>query len=406
MNRRDFILGTGAAVGAVFLPWPSHAQPKTGPQLKGYLRTNWSQDPFAYGTYSYIAKGSRRRDHKNLAKPLMNRLFFAGEATNPDRNSTVHAALETGRSVAKALLEYDYENIGIIGAGIAGIVAAHNLSKAGRKVQVIEARDRIGGRIHTDYSLGVACDLGASWLHGSEGNPLTEVTNAAGMRKVVTNESWVARDRGQKLEDEDLPDWVEEISYVNNVAGTSADSINQWAYALSNDYEGDELVFPDGYTKIFEYFQGNYEVVLNEIVKTVDYDENGVQLTSGSGQSEFDAVIVTVPLGVLKAGDITFNPTLPHDKQRAIERLGMGTLDKVYLQFDEVFWDKEPHMLVTPFTDYEPGYYNDWLNLYAIFGEPLLVVFNGGPAALALSTESDEKVVQGALSTIHRAYGY
>lgn len=75
-------------------------------------------------------------------------------------------------------------------------------------------------------------------------------------------------------------------------------------------------------------------------------------------------------------------------------------------QFDEVFWDKEPHLLITPFTDYEPGYYNDWLNLYALFGESLLLVFNGGPAALALSSESDETLVQGALSTIRRAYGY
>ncbi|MEM9217226.1 MAG: FAD-dependent oxidoreductase [Cyanobacteria bacterium P01_F01_bin.150] len=100
MTRRNFMLGAGAAVGAGLVPWPSHAQPENGPQLKGYLRTNWSRDPFAYGTYSHIAKGARRRDHWHLAQPLMDRLFFAGEAANPDRNSSVHAALETGRSVA------------------------------------------------------------------------------------------------------------------------------------------------------------------------------------------------------------------------------------------------------------------------------------------------------------------
>ncbi|MEM6502073.1 MAG: FAD-dependent oxidoreductase [Cyanobacteria bacterium P01_C01_bin.89] len=406
MNRRDFILAAGAATSSGFIAWPSHAQPETGPKLKGYLRTNWSRDPFAYGTYSHIAKGSGRGDHRRLAKPLMDRLFFAGEAANPDRNSSVHAALETGRSVAKAILRHDYENIGIVGAGIAGIVAAHALSQAGRNVQVIEARDRIGGRIHTDYSSGVACDLGASWLHGPIGNPLTEITDAAGMRKVVTNDSWVARDRGRKLEDADLPDWVQEISLFDNRAGTSAASINHLAYLFNNDYKGDDLIFPDGYAQIFESFQGDYEVVFNAIVESVDYDENGVQLTSKSGQFKFDTVIVTVPLGVLKAGDIIFNPALPEDKQRAIERLGMGTLDKIYLQFDEVFWDKEPHLLITPFTDYEPGFYNNWINLYALFGKPILLVFSGGPAALALSSESDETVVQGALNTIHRAYGY
>lgn len=412
INRRGFVLGAGAAVGAGaaigagFAAWPRDAQPKTGPQLRGYLRTNWSRDPFAYGAYSYIAKGSSRRDHKRLAKPLMDRLFFAGEAANPERTSTVHAALETGRLVAQALLEFNYQTIGIIGAGIAGMVAAQALSEAGRTVRVIEARDRIGGRIHTDASLGVACDLGASWLHGTEGNPLTEVTRTAGMRQVVTRDSWVARDRGRKLKGWELPDWLDDISYFDNVAGTTAASLNQAAYESDNDYGGDEVVFPEGYGPIFEQFQGDYEVLLNQPVKSVDYDSKGVRLTSGSAQFEFDAVIVTVPLGVLKAGAISFNPALPREKQQAIERLGMGTLDKVYLQFDQVFWDKRPHQLITPFTGYPPGYYNDWLNLYAIFGEPILLVFNGGPAALALSEESNETVVQGALNTIRRAYGY
>ena len=406
MNRRNFIVGAGAAMGTRFISWPSHAQPTTGPQLKGYLRTNWSRDPFAYGTYSHIAKGSSRRDHWHLSQPLMDRLFFAGEAANPDRNSSVHAALETGRSVAQDLLEYDYQTIGIIGAGISGMVAAHALGGAGRTVRVIEARDRIGGRIHTDYSAGVACDLGASWLHGPIGNPLTEVTDAAGMRKVITTDTWIARDRGRKLKDQELPGWINEISEYDNRAGASADAINQWAYAFFSDYQGNDLIFPDGYAQIFEQFQGNYDVTLNEIVQAINYDANGVQLTSSSGQSSFDAVVVTVPLGVLKSGDIAFNPALPKTKQRAIARLGMGTLDKIYLQFDQVFWDKAPHSILSPFTDYEPGYYNNWINLYALFSEPFLLVFNGGPAALALSSESDETVVQGALRTIRRAYGY
>ena len=91
-------------------------------------------------------------------------------------------------------------------------MAAHSLSQAGRKVSVIEARDRIGGRIHTDYSSGFPCELGASWLHRADGNPLTEVTDDAGMRKVVTNESWIARDQGRKLKNSELPDWIDDIS--------------------------------------------------------------------------------------------------------------------------------------------------------------------------------------------------
>jgi len=87
-----------------------------------------------------------------------------------------------------------------------------------------------------------------------------------------------------------------------------------------------------------------------------------------------------------------------------LTRLGYGTLDKIYLQFDEVFWDADVQNIVTPFTDYPRGHYNSWMNLYPVTGEPVLICFNGGPAAYALSSETDETVVGQALSTILNAY--
>src|SRR6185436_16299522 len=75
----------------------------------------------------------------------------------------------------------------VIGAGIAGLAAARTLADAGASVVVLEARDRIGGRVWTDRSLGVPIDLGASWIHGVEGNPITELARAAGAPTLPTD---------------------------------------------------------------------------------------------------------------------------------------------------------------------------------------------------------------------------
>src|SRR5580700_9813387 len=74
------------------------------------------------------------------------------------------------------------ETVVVIGAGMAGLATATKLKKLGCKVIVLEARKRIGGRMRTDRSLGCAVDLGASWVHGINGNPLVPLAAAAGAR--------------------------------------------------------------------------------------------------------------------------------------------------------------------------------------------------------------------------------
>lgn len=404
MKRRDILAGAGATVLPGLLPWTAKAQSSRAPNLTGYLRTNWSRDPFSFGSYSHIAKGARRRDHRRLAEPVAEKVYFAGEAANPDRNSSLHAALESGSLVAEKVRSGGHKRIGVVGAGLAGLVAAHALADAGFEVRVIEARDRIGGRVHTDRSLGFAADLGASWLHGIDGNPLTSVVEQAGLRKFVYDTYGIARAEGREISLEDLPNWANDFLQYDNHAGTEKGTLNVWAYLGTRDYSGDEWLFPDGYDHILTQFEGGYDLSLNESVNAVEYRSNQVRVTSDASTYDFDAVIVTVPLGVLKARSIAFDPVLPDDTQNAIDRLGFGTLDKIYLQFDEVFWDADIQNIVTPFTDYPRGQYNSWLNLYPLTGEPVLICFNGGPAAYALSSETDETVVGQALSTILKAY--
>ena len=75
----------------------------------------------------------------------------------------------------------------VLGAGIAGLAAARALVDDGWNVIVLEARNRIGGRVWTENSLGLPLDLGASWIHGVKGNPITKVAKQFGVQTVPTD---------------------------------------------------------------------------------------------------------------------------------------------------------------------------------------------------------------------------
>ena len=175
MQRRDVLAGVAAMSVASTASWAKAVPNSAG--LTGYIRTNWSEDPLSYGSYSYVAKGTSAEEYRALAEPIGGKVFFAGEATHQRYNSTVHAAYETGLSVAEEVLKTGAKTIAVIGAGTSGLTAAKQLSGAGKSVTVFEARDRIGGRVWTNHDLGEPLDLGASWIHGVKGNPLSELAD-------------------------------------------------------------------------------------------------------------------------------------------------------------------------------------------------------------------------------------
>lgn len=386
---------------ASMTPLPAIAQNPL--RANSYLRTNWSKDPFACGSYSYVAKGARKRDHKRLAKQINDTVFFAGEACHPYYNSTVHAAYESGILAADEVLETGKSSIAIVGAGISGLAAAHRLAAAGHDVTVFEARDRIGGRIWTSDELDIPLDLGASWIHGTTDNPLTDLADELELERVITDDSYIIRGKGGTLLD-DYPDWMDEVANVQHSSGTELENINQTAYLIDHDYGGDEVVFADGYARIFEALIGNYDVRLEHVVSEISYSDVGVSITANDEPAEFEAAIVTLPLGVLKKGAVNFAPPLPAQKQEAISRLGMGLLDKLYLQFDDMFWDEDATWIELPETGLPRGQFNQWLNIYKYAEIPILMAFNGATPARTLSKLDDEAFVARALFALERAY--
>lgn len=411
----------------------------------GSLITRWAQDPFAFGSYSYLAEGSSPSDREVLRADVGQRLFFAGEATSTDFAATVHGALLEGRAAAARIdaVADDGESVVVIGAGAAGLAAARVLADDGYLVTIVEARDRIGGRVNTDTSLGVAVDIGASWIHGSDGNPLTELAGAAGVETATTDQDDLTAydSNGDEIDeglletvfeglselsgdfDDNLGDLVNEAvgelepdvaaiaryvatSVIEHEEAADIADLTLGSIMAGEEFDGDEIIFPNGYIGVLEPLAAGIDVQTGRIVSYLfhgDSDDDSAEIEFADGTTlEPDRVLVTVPLGVLKNGSIEFEPPLPDDKLQAIERLGMGVLDKVVLRFDDQFWDDSD---LIGFVGNEPGLFIEWNNLVAVTGAPMIMGFNAGSVARRVEEQSDAEILESALDALRTMYG-
>ncbi|MDG4666310.1 FAD-dependent oxidoreductase [Mycobacterium sp. 236(2023)] len=325
------------------------------------------------------------------------------------------------------------ERVIVVGAGMAGLSAARRLADAGVSVTVVEARQRIGGRTWTDDSLGLPIDLGGAWIHGPEGNPLTDLAEQAGARTVPTDfeDTIVLQDGsvvGPAALDAAGRNWERIMDAVYGMTADAApdatladgladagtdftDPLMQWiiAGAIGSEYAADpdelslrwfgsegefgggDLILPGGYKQLIDHLARDLTMTLGAEVTRIAYDDSGVTVETAQEVFDADRVIVTVPLGVLKADTIVFDPPLPDDKRQAIQRLGFGLLDKVVLKFDEPFWteqfDMNSDMIGIAGKD-QPV--SDLVNGLRFTDVPLLVGLRGGSNALVREKDSDE----------------
>ena len=276
----------------------------------------------------------------------------------------------------------------IVGAGISGLAAAKKLKENGFNVIVLEAQSKVGGRLKTNRSLGVAFDEGASWIHGTAGNPITSLAQQAGMNTAFTDdESILAYDLGGVLHsDSNFSDTEDKFYTVletlkNNGSSTKSFEtvFNElyptycndrlWKFFLSTyltfdtgdlnmlssllynegeEFGGEERISVNGYDTIPSYLAIGLNVQLNQKVTKIDYSNTKILVSHNGTVTEADYVLVTVPLGVLKANKIDFVPSLPNTKQNAIQKVGVNCVNKFLLTWETAFWDDEQYICYTP----------------------------------------------------------
>ena len=340
------------------------------------------------------------------------------------------------------------EQIIVIGAGIAGLAAAATLVAEGYTVTVLEARDRIGGRIWTNRDLGFALDLGASWIHESVGNPITTLAQSFGaattptdyenieiygsrgrpvrdrllaraervygslLERAETVQGRLRRDRSigrvvnrrinrQRRKLRQVVRWIAN-SQIVTATGADLDQLSLAYFGDDDGFAGGDDLFPGGYDQIVTGISQGLTVTLNQSVSTVEYGTGGVTVQTQDTSYNGDRVIVTVPLGVLKAGSIIFTPGLPDSKQVAVNGLAMGVLNKIALRFPTRFWSSIPDFISNT-TPNEIGEFLNWSHYLPTANA--LLGFVGGSFGISLEDQSDEEVVALALKTLRRIYG-
>ena len=416
LSRREFVavaaaLGLGS-VGAscssesssVALTSEVAAESGSVPDPIDYVISRWRKDRFARGSYSFLAVDAKPEDRAVIAQPTGGRLFFAGEATHSDFPATVHGALLSGQRAAAEIIAEDVESVIIIGAGVAGLAAAKHLVAAGRDVQVLEARDRIGGRVWTDRSLGVPLDMGASWIHGVRRNPLTDLADELDIKRATTDYgNHIVRDvQGRIVDEDDLPDDFEVVTSIEHEYAADRAELSPQADDEGEEFGGGDVLFPDGYSALIQGLDTGFQVNLAAEVDLVDTTGPSVGVHTADEIFAAEAVLVTVPLGVLKAGTINFVPALSPAMLGAIDRLGMGLLNKVYLRFPSVFWDEDADLI--GYVGPKRGYFAEWLNIAKYTGEPILVGFNASSAADEIEELSDAEIITQAMTALRNMY--
>ena len=259
-------------------------------------------------------------------------------------------------------------DVAIIGAGAAGLSAAHALQNSGLSVVVLEGRDRVGGRAHTIMPApGIIFDLGCGWLHSANKNRFVAIADQLNFELDKTLPPWRDRAVANVFPQAERADFIRSLdeffdraeAAAKSGCDTPADSClepgNRWnpmIDAVSSYINGCELdrvsildldAYEDteinwrvrrGYGALMAAYGASCPLALNCEVSLIDHSGKQVRIETSQGVLMANKVIVTVPTNLIANEAIRFHPALPEKVDAAIG-LPLGLADKVMLALDE-----------------------------------------------------------------------
>src|SRR5215472_12057388 len=325
-------------------------------------------------------------------------------------------------------------DVAVIGAGAAGIGAARRLREARVvSMMVLEARDRVGGRVHTIAPAGFPLDRGAEWLHSADRNPLSPIAQSLGFsvyrrppewttrlrrsgETIAAEAEWLATREAQSLARKRAATDPDERSLASLLApgdrwNTLLDATSTWGNGAELDrvsvkdnvrYEdsGTNWRLGEGYGRLFETLADGLPLMLEAAVLRVDHRGPAIRLETARGTVTAKRVIVTVPTSIIAQEIICFDPPLP-DKLAAAAGLPLGVDNKLFISLEGVFPGIEHGAyLVGSTTSRETMSYQ-----VRPLDRPAIYCFFGGRFAAALEREGQTAMFSFAVDELARLLG-
>jgi monoamine oxidase len=325
-------------------------------------------------------------------------------------------------------------DVAVVGAGAAGIGAARQLLDAGSvSVVVLEARDRVGGRVHTIAPAGFPLDRGAEWLHSADRNLLSPIAERLGFSIHRRPPEWTSRLRRSGATIEAEADWLatrEAQGRARRLAAAEPvdrplssllvpggrwnellDATSTWGNGAELDrvsvkdyvrYEdsGTNWRLREGYGRLFETLAKGLPVELEAAVSRVDHSGLKVQLETTRGAVTASRVIVTVPTTIIAGERLSFEPILP-EKLEAAAGLPLGVDNKLFISLSGQLPGIEDGAYLIGSTN------SRQTMSYQVrpFDRPAIYCFFGGHFAAALEQEGEGAMFSFAVGELVSLFG-
>jgi monoamine oxidase len=368
------------------------------------------------------------------------------------RRTTLGALLIPLYTIRNSVKHGNLKRVIVIGAGISGAAAARKLADAGCEVIVLEARNRIGGRIHTNKDWGFNIELGANWIHNAydienqlmayanmlsiethetnyyninaydqDGDKISklrlglfynhfekklkkqaekinsnekDISIQEAIKAIITDENYTERDQN-------IISLIKE-SYSNNLAANIDKVSAKYYFSKSVDKKQRDFFVSGGYNQIVTVLLERINVELNSVVHEIRHHTNYVEVITNNKAIEADYVIVTVPLSILQNQEIKFNPSLPEWKINSFHQMKMGLFNKVIMEFTQKFWDGN-----ADFQCYHSEMGNSFgiaLNYYRYEEKPILIAMPVDNSGLWIEQNEIDTIKTAYQNMLHKAH--